>query len=132
MSKTLEIEFEIENITGVKEAFRQFHMELQESLYRRFQRMANREEKILKSTTGFKDRTGKLRKSLAVVARWKPLGLDVAAYAEYAYWVAHGHGTWKGNWWLTYIKGLMERLPNDATQAMARAVKSFNDKYGGR
>ena len=126
---SVELEITLENKEQVKAALTQFPMELKQSVYTRFQRVANREEKILKSTTGFKDRTGHLRRSLAVVARWNPLSLEMGAYAWYAKYVAHGHGTWVGNWWNTYIRELMNRLPDDISQAVDRAVKAFNRRF---
>lgn len=125
------LEINVENLNQVKEALSQFPNELKDSLYRRFQRIANREEKTLKSTSGFQDRTGRLRRELMAVAKYNPLSIEIGTYTPYGIYVAYPHGTWKPIWWLDYIKGLSSRLPNDLREAVDRAVKDFSKKYSG-
>lgn len=123
------MDIKIDNLNQVKEALNQFPKELNDSLFTRFQRIANREEKILKSTTGFNDRTGRLRKELMAVAKYNPLSIEIGTYTPYSSYVAYGHGTWRGGWWQEYIIGLSSRLPNDIKGALERTVRDFNKKY---
>ena len=133
MSSNMEVNLEIniENLNQVKEAINQFPNELKESLYRRFQRVANREEKILKSTTGFQDRTGRLRRELMAVAKYNPLSIEIGTYNPYSPYVAYGHGSWRGGFWQEYIIGMASRLPNDLRESVDRAINDFSKKYSG-
>lgn len=123
------MEVNIENLNQVKEVLNQYPVELKESVYRKFQRSANREEKILKSTTGFKDKTGRLRRELMAVAKYNPLSIEIGTYTPYGTYVAFGHGTWRPTWWYNYLRGVSSRIPNDIKQALERSVKDFNEKY---
>lgn len=127
---TLDLTIEIENAEQVKAALKQFPSMLKEDLYRGFQRIANKEEKILKSTGGFSDRTGRLRRSLYVTATYIPLGLEMGSLARYAVYVAKGHGTWAGNWWNTYLKGMGPRVAEQVARVLKRVVDKFNKLTG--
>jgi len=127
MNVTLDIN--IENLNQVKEALSQFPNELKESLYTRYQRIANREEKILKSTVGFKDRTGRLRRELFVAVNYNPLSIEFGTWTPYSPYVAYGHGSFKGGFWQEYIIGMASRVPNDIKNVLERTVNDFNKKY---
>jgi len=122
----LELTLEIENLVEFKTALNEFRPMLKDMLYRSFQRTANKEEQFLKSTAGFQDRTGHLRKSLYVLATFNPLGLELGALAKYAIYVAEGHGTWRGNWWRTYIRKMTPRVAQSVSDALKRVVRKFN------
>jgi len=125
----VELELKIENLEEFKQAIKSFSPMLKEGLYSGFQRIANKEEKILKSTAGFQDRTGHLRRSLYVLATYNPLGLEIGALAKYAYWVAFGHGTWRGNWWNSYLREMAPRVAEGVLGVLERTVKRFNKMY---
>lgn len=127
---SVDIEFRVENAEEVKKALRSFPNELKESLYRSYLRSANKQEKILKATTGFRDRTGHLRRTLIATASYNPLAITIAALADYARYVAYGHGTWKGNWWLTFLRGAIPQIVGDAEKALEATVKRFNRLMG--
>ena len=134
MSSNMEVNLEIniENLNQVKEALNQFPIELKNSLYTRMQRIANREEKILKSTTGFQDRTGRLRRELMAVAKYNPLSVEIGTYTPYGTYVAYPHGrSWKPHWWQDYIVGMAFRVPEDIKGVLERTVRDFNNKYKG-
>jgi len=122
----VELTIEIENIEEFKHAIDKFGYMFKEDMYSGFQRMANKEERILKSTSGFQDRTGHLRRSLFVTATYNPLGLEMGTYSKYAKYVAEGHGTWRGNWWNTYIKGMTIRVVEGTERLLRRLVEKFN------
>ena len=130
-SMSVDLEINIENLNQVKDVLSQFPKELKGSLYTRFQRIANREEKILKSTSGFRDRTGRLRRELMAVAKYNPLSIEIGTYTPYGVYVAYPHGTWRPHWWQEYIKGMASRVPNDIKGVLERAVRDFNKKYSG-
>lgn len=122
----VDMEVRLENLPEVVEAFKQFPVDMKNTMFRSLQISSNREEKILKSTTGFRDRTGHLRSTMAVVARYRPIGIDVDIFARYAKYVAHAHGTWRPRWWYEFVAGFMERIPRGISSALERAVKKFN------
>lgn len=125
----LEMSIEIENIPEFKKAINDFGPMLKEDMYRSFQRTASKEDRILKSTSGFKDRTGRSRRSLFVTATWKPLGLEMGSFLPHMKYLAEGHGTWKGNWWATYLRGMTVRVVEDVSRALKRLVTKYNKKY---
>ena len=127
----LELEIKIENIEEFKQALRQFPYMFKEEMYSGFQRIASKEERILKSTGGFQDRTGRLRRSLFATATYRPLGLEMGSYSKYARYVAEGHGTWRGNWWNTYIKGMTPRVVEGVSRVLKRLVRKFNKMFEG-
>ena len=126
MSEQLELTIEIENVEEFKKAIDRFGIMFKTEMYDGFQRIANKEDKILKSTGGFEDRTGKLRRSLFVTATYNPLGMEMGSMSKYAVYVAEGHGTWRGNWWNTYIKGMTIRVVEDVERVLKRLVDKFN------
>ena len=97
----LEIKIEIENANQFTQALKEFSPFMKNELYSGLVRIASKEEKILKSTTGFEDVTGKLRRTLFVTALVNPLGIEMGTYNPYAKYVAYPHGTWRGNFWET-------------------------------
>jgi len=131
-AERLELTLEIENLKEFKEAIDRFRPMLKNDLYTGFQRVAAKEDRILKGTTGFQDRTGHLRRTLYVLATFRPLGLEIGALAKYAYWVAMGHGTWKGNWWNTYLREMAPRVADALSKILDRIVKKYNRLFGGR
>lgn len=122
----LEFTIEIENVEEVKKALDQFPIMFKREMYSGFQRIANKEERILKSTGGFDDRSGHLRRSLFVTATYNPLGIEMGSFAKYAKYVAEGHGTWRGNWWNTYLKGMTVRVVEEFERLLNRLVNKFN------
>lgn len=128
MVNDVEIEVRLDNLPQIMDAFERFPEVMKDTMFRSLQRSANREEKILKSTREFKDRTGYLRRSMAVVARYKPVGIDVNVFAPYGVYVAHAHGTWRPRWWYRFVGGFMERIPRDISNALKRAIKKFNSE----
>jgi len=125
----VELTIKIENAEEFRAAIKKFGPEMKDGLYRGFQRIASKEERILKSTGGFRDRTGHLRKSLYVLATYKPLGLEMGALAKYAYWVAEGHGTWKGNFWNTYLREMTPRVVEGVLRVLKRIVNKLNKMF---
>jgi len=126
----LELELKIENLEEFKQAINKFGPMLKEELYSGFQRIASKEERYLKATTGFRDRTGHLRRSLYVLATYNPLGLELGALAKYAVYVAQGHGTWRGNFWRTYLHEMTPRVAEALDRTIKRLVKKFNNLFG--
>ena len=126
MSEQLELTIEIENAEEFKQALERFGVMFKTEMYSGFQRIANKEERILKSTGGFEDRTGRLRRSLFVVATYKPLGLEMGSTSNYAIYTARGHGTWMGSWWNTYIKGMTVRVVEGVERLLKRLVDKYN------
>jgi hypothetical protein len=126
MSEQLELTIEVDNIEEFKAALNKFGVMFKNEMYSGFQRIANKEEKKLKSTGGFKDRTGHLRRSLFATATYNPLGLEMGSMSKYAIYVAEGHGTWKGNWWNTYLRGMVPRVVEGVTYLLQRLVNKFN------
>ena len=125
----LELTIDIENLKNVQRALEQFPNELKNSMFRKMQVVSNREEKILKGTSGFKDRTGRSRRSLFVTATYNPVGIEMGSYIPHMVPLAFGHGTWAGGFWEEYIKGMARRLPEDIGSALERTIKEFERKY---
>lgn len=128
---SLEITFKIENVEEVKRALDRFPVMFKNEMFRGFQRIASKEEKMLKGTSGFQDRTGHLRRSLFVTAMYKPLGLEMGSTSRYAGYVAKGHGTWKGNWWNMYIKDMTPRVVEGISRVLKRLVNKWNKSFRG-
>jgi len=126
LSEQLELEINIENVEEFKKALEQFGLMFKNEMYSGFQRITNKEEKILKSTGGFQDRTGSLRRSLFVTATYNPLGMEMGSMSKYAVYVADGHGSWLGNWWKTYLIGMIPRVVEDVEKVLKRLVDKFN------
>ena len=126
MSEQLELEINIENVEEFKKALEQFGLMFKNEMYEGFQRIANKEEKILKSTGGFQDRTGSLRRSLFVTATYNPLGMEMGSMSKYAIYTAEGHGTWKGSWWNSYLNGMVPRVVEEVEKVLKRLVNKFN------
>jgi len=126
MEGELEISIVIENEEQLKQVLDSFSLEMEGEVYNSLLRTANKEEKILKSTARFTDRTGKGRRSLFVTATFNPLGIEGGSYNPYMKYVAKGHGTWRGNWWETYKKGAIPRIFKDIERAVNKVVKKFN------
>lgn len=124
----MEIEVRLDNLDEIRDALNRFPEEMTNSMYRRLQRSAAREEKILKSTREFKDRTGYLRNTMAVVATYRPIGIYANIFAWYAKYVAHAHGTWNPRWWYEFIGGFMTRIPKDLSKALEEVVKLWNER----
>jgi len=122
----LELEIKIENIEEFKQALRQFPYMFKEEMYSGFQRIASKENRILKSTGGFQDRTGRSRRSLFVTATYRPLGLEMGSFLKHMKWLAEGHGTWKGNWWTTYLRGMTPRVVEGVSRVLKRLVNKYN------
>ena len=125
----LELSINMENLKQVEQALDQFPIELKEGMHRRMQQSANREEKILKSTTGFRDRTGRSRRSLFATATYNPIGIEIGSFLPHMVPLAYGHGTWLGGFWEEYIKGLAQRMPEDIKNMLERTIRAFMKKY---
>ena len=126
MSEQLELEINIENVEEFKKALEQFGLMFKNEMYSGFQRIASKEDKILKSTGGFQDRTGRSRRSLFVVATYNPLGLEMGSFLPHMKYLADGHGSWIGNWWKGYLIGMVPRVVEDVEKVLKRLVNKFN------
>lgn len=127
---SIEVELVMENNEDVKRALSEFGPELESELFGSYERLAMQEEKMLKSTTGFKDVTGRLRRSLFVVASRFPLGIEFGSYLSYSYYVAMGHGTWFGGWWVDYLSQAVPRVVDAVEKVLERLVGKYNAKGG--
>ena len=124
--ETVDFDIEIENLDEVKNVFKQFSREMVFRLFDSFGLTANREEKILKSTIGFRDRTGRLRRDLFVTAVLNPLGIEMGTHTPYAGYVAFGHGTWRGGFWDEYIMGAVPRILDSIDRVVRRLTKEYS------
>ena len=122
----IEFDIKFENIKEVQDLLRQFPIEMKEEVFRSFQRTAAKQEKELKATTGFRDVTGKLRRTLFVVATYNPLGIEMGSWSDYAKYVAEGHGTWLGNWWETFKRRSIPEISISIEKALTRIVEKYN------
>jgi hypothetical protein len=125
---SLEVELITENAEEVKAAFERFGPALESSLFQAYERAAMSEEKNLKATIGFSDRTGRLRRSLYVVAVRYPLGLEFGSHLGYAVYVAMGHGTWLGGWWVQYLSEAVPRVLEAINSALERLTRKFSQE----
>lgn len=123
---SFEMEIEFENADDIRNAIDKFGNDLEFGLYDGFIRASSREENILKSTTGFQDRTGHARRSLVVTAVLHPLGIEISALAKYSYWLEFGHGTWVGGWFREYLREAIPRIMRDVSNILNKLVDKFN------
>jgi hypothetical protein len=122
----LEVDIKIINLDEVKRALKTFGVDMQNELLNALQPIASEEEKFLKSTSGFRDRTGHLRRSMYVTVLYNPPGIEVGVTSNYAVYVAMGHGSWRGNWWLTYLHSAVPRIIDGFEKAVNRMAVKFN------
>lgn len=126
----IDFEIHVDNLEEFKAALEAFPPMLQNDLYAGFQRIAAREEKILKGTAGFRDRTGRSRRSLYVVATWRPLGIEMGSWLPHMKWLAEGHGTWEGNWWAQFLRDMTPRVVESLQSLLKRVVDKYNTIFG--
>ena len=124
----LRLEIKVKNIKGLLVPLEEFTPIMRRELYNSLLRIANKEERMLKSTLKFTDRTGKLRRSLFIVATFKPLGISGGSFNPYAIYVAYPHGTWSGSWWLSYKRRAIPRILNAIKGAANRIVRKWSKR----
>jgi len=129
--EVVEFGIEIENLEEVQGRMKNFSRQLEFRLYDSLLLTAEREEKILKSTPGFRDVTGHLRRSLYVTAVLNPIGIEMGSFASYAAYTAYPHGTWSGGWWDEYISGAVPRILDSIDRAVERLSREFNEEGEG-
>jgi len=123
------MEVNLENLEEFKAALKEFSPELKDSMFMSFQRLASKLEREFKGTTGFKDKSGKLRRSIFCTATYEPLGLEYGALAPYAGYVEHGHGTWKGGWLRNMVVSKWAQINEAIKRALEKAIKKYQSKY---
>lgn len=128
--ETVDFEIELENVEEVKAFFRRFGDKMDFAIYDSLMITANKEERILKGTMGFSDKTGHLRRSLFVTAVLNPLGIEMGSYAKYAPYVAYGHGTWIGGFWDDYVMEAVPRILDSIDRSLNRLIREA-DQEGG-
>ena len=127
----VEVTIDLENVEEFKAALREFGPMFKSEMYSGLQRIANKEERELKSTAYFNDITGRSRRSLFVTATYNPLGLEMGSWLPHMKYLAFGHGTWEGNWWTKYTKGMIPRVTEGISDILNRLVRKYNNRFKG-
>ncbi len=122
----LEFDIKIENAEEFTQTMNSFSPYMQNELYGEFVRIASKEERTLKSTTGFSDVTGKLRRDLFVTATIHPLGIEGGTYTPYGKYVEYPHGTWRGGFFSNYKNSALPRIFEAIERAVNKIVGKFN------
>lgn len=126
---SLEFDIELENAEEVQRTLENIPAKMKFSLFDSMMILAQREENLFKATTGFRDRTGHLRRSLFVTAVLDPLGIEIGAIARYAPYVAFPHGTWLGGFWENYLVEGVPRMLDFIEQSLKRFADRFNIEH---
>jgi len=125
-----DVGLKMENEEQFKKVLAMWPDELRESLFRSMQRTANFTEKELKTTHGFEDRTGHLRRTIYADAIYNPLGINIGVKAKYAIYTEQGHGTWKGGWFTRDMQRIMPLVQEKIMNGLKRAVEKFSKMAG--
>lgn len=127
MAKTsFETDLVVENLKEFQHALKRFGPELAHGMYPSLQRTAFKFEGILKGDAPYK--TGRLQRSTYCIATFRPLGLEMGALAEYAYWTEKPHGTWPGGWFSRAFNRNIHILIEGIERALERGIKTYQKK----